>query len=308
MQRTNSVFLSLITMFIFCFIATSNYAQTVDLDPVSKTIDGITNIAASIVADSFVPMTHYNDNNYTISIIPAYFSIQKAYDDPEIKGKDLKGYGGGAGFGYATNNRIMFYGIAAYMQFDGKLTGSFYKGITNDSFTMYVDYSITALYTGIGYDLVESESFSLPLFTGIFVQHYNGSGSLPEYLNTRLSVDSSSNLFGFSIGIAPSYKYNDMFKITPYYLFSYSLNEPDATAKIVNTTIPLLPVSFEYDLHTDNVKASMIGLTLTWLSSKSLSLSLSVGGWIRNETSWYNETFLNGLQMKSAVLVVSFSK
>ncbi|HQG43449.1 MAG TPA: hypothetical protein PLE64_12135 [Spirochaetota bacterium] len=98
-----------------------------------------------------------------------------------------------------------------------------------------------------------------------------------------------------------------MFKITPYYLFSYSLNEPDATAKIVNT-IPLLPDSFEYDLQTDNVKASMIGLSLTWLSSKSLSLSLSVGGWIRNETSRYNETFLNGLQMKSTVLVVSFSK
>ncbi|HQL44043.1 MAG: hypothetical protein KBG92_05990 [Spirochaetes bacterium] len=63
MQRTNSVFLSLITMFIFCFIAISNYFQIVNLDTMRKTIDGFTNIsvsAASIVADSFAPMTHLN--------------------------------------------------------------------------------------------------------------------------------------------------------------------------------------------------------------------------------------------------------
>ena len=97
-----------------------------------------------------------------------------------------------------------------------------------------------------------------------------------------------------------------MVTITPYYLFSYSLNKPDATAKITNTTNPMLPISIEYDLSTENVKASLLGLALTWKSSKSVSLSLSLGGWIRNETSWYNKTFLNGLQMKSAIVVVSF--
>ncbi len=95
-----------------------------------------------------------------------------------------------------------------------------------------------------------------------------------------------------------------MFKITPYYLLSYSLNEPDATAKITNT---MLPVPIEYNISTDNVRVSMVGLTLTLLTSKSVALSISLGGWIRNETSWYNKTFLNGLQMKSAIVVISFS-
>lgn len=54
---------SLIIIFgLFIWLNSLNnvYAQTIDLDPSSKTIDGITNIAASIVADSFVPMTHYS--------------------------------------------------------------------------------------------------------------------------------------------------------------------------------------------------------------------------------------------------------
>lgn len=284
----------------------SLFAQSIDLEPSAKAVDGITNIAASIVADSFVPMTHYNKDNYIVSIVPAYFTVQKAYDDPEINGKDLKGYGAGLGFGYATSDRMLVYVIAAYMHFDGKLSSAFYKGLDSNEYQMKVDYSVMALYTGMGYDLVESNEYSLPLFTGIFIQKYNGKGSLPEISNTRLSVDSSSSLFGISFGIAPSYTYHEMVTITPYYLFSYSLNKPDATAKITNTTNPMLPISIEYDLSTENVKASLLGLALTWKSSKSVSLSLSLGGWIRNETSWYNKTFLNGLQMKSAIVVVSF--
>ncbi|MEW6527587.1 MAG: hypothetical protein AB1444_13110 [Spirochaetota bacterium] len=281
------------------------FAQSIDLDPSAKTIDGITNIAASIVADSFVPMTHYNKDNYMVSIVPAYFTVQKAYDDPEIKGKDLKGYGAGAGFGYATSDRMLIFGIAAYMHFDGRLSSAFYKGLDANNYQMKVDYSIISLYSGIGYDVVESSEFSLPLFAGIFIQKYNGTGTLPEISNIKLSVDSSATLFGVSFGIAPSFKYDDLFKITPYYLVSYSLNKPEATAKIT-TTVPF-PISENYDVPTKNVKASMVGLALTWLSSKSVSLSLSLGGWIRNEMSWYNKTFLNGLQMKSAVLVVSFN-
>ena len=297
----------IITMTIITvLLPLSLFAQNIALDPSAKVVDGITNIAASIVADSFVPMTHYNKDNYMVSIVPAYFTVQKAYDDPEINGKDLKGYGAGLGFGYATSDRMLVYGIAAYMHFDGKLSSAFYKGLDSNEYQMKVDYSVIELYTGMGYDLVESTAFSFPLFAGIFIQKYDGKGSLPEILNTKLSVDSASSLFGISFGIAPSYRYHDTFTITPYYLFSYSLNKPEATAKITNSTNPMLPIIIKYDLSTDNVKASMVGLALTWKSSKSVSLSLSLGGWIRNETSWYNKTFLNGLQMKSAILVVSF--
>lgn len=304
-QRTRyGIFIIFLAIIVILFSNTL-FAQTIDLDPSAKTIDGITNIAASIVADSFVPMTHYNEDNYMVSIVPAYFTVQKVYDDPEINGNDVKGYGAGTGFGYATSDRMLIYGIAAYMHFDGRLSSAFLKGLDANIYQMKVDYSIISLYSGIGYDVVESSEFSLPLFAGIFIQKYNGTGSLPEILDTKLSVDSSATLFGVSFGIAPSFKYNDLFKITPYYLVSYSLNKPDATAKIT-TTAPF-PITANYDVPANNIKASMVGMALTWLSSKSVSLSLSLGGWLRNETSWYNKTFLNGLQMKSAVLVVSFS-
>lgn len=309
MKRLSNFLLTILSSSLstFLFISNALHAQPIDTDPSSKAIDGISNIAASIAADSFAPMTHYNDGSYIISIVPAYFTIQNAYDDPEIKGNDLKGCGGGAGLGYATSDRTMFYAVIAYMHLDGKLTAAFYKGLVDGDFSMKVDYSIISLYTGIGYDLIESHSTSLPLFAGIFIQKFDGSGILPKYLTTELSVDSSSSLFGISLGIAPSYKFKDMFKITPYYLFSYSINEPYASAKIVDTSNPFFPISTEYDLSTNNVNTSMVGLSLTWLGTKLVSVSLSLGGWMRNETSWYNETFLNGLQMKSAILVVSFS-
>jgi hypothetical protein len=124
----------------------SLFAQSIDLEPSAKAIDGITNIAASIVADSFVPMTHYNKDNYIVSIVPAYFTVQKAYDDPEINGKDLKGYGAGLGFGYATSDKMLVYGIAAYMHFDGKLSSAFYKGLDSNEYQMKVDYSVIPLY------------------------------------------------------------------------------------------------------------------------------------------------------------------
>jgi hypothetical protein len=305
MKQYISYGLIIFSAIIVLLVPHTIFAQTINLDPSAKTIDGITNIAASIVVDSFVPMTHYNEDNYVVSIVPAYFTVQKAYDDPEINGNELKGYGAGTGFGYATSDRMLIYGIAAYMHFDGRLSSAFYKGLDANNYQMKVDYSIISLYSGIGYDVVESSSFSLPLFAGIFIQKYNGTGSLPEISNTKLSVNSSATLFGVSLGIAPSFKYNDLFKITPYYLVSYSLKKPEATAKIT-TTVPFT-MTANYDVPTKNVKASMVGLALTWLSSKSISLSLSLGGWIRNETPWYNKTFLNGLQMKSAVLVVSFS-
>jgi hypothetical protein len=50
-------------MFVLCIITISNYSQIVNLDTIRKTIDGFTNIsvsAASILTDSFVPMTHLN--------------------------------------------------------------------------------------------------------------------------------------------------------------------------------------------------------------------------------------------------------
>ncbi len=305
MKQVTKYFKLICLLFSCLCIHSIVYAQSIDLDPASKTIDGISNIAASIVADSFVPMTHYNKDNYMVSIVPAYYTVQKAYDDPQVEGKDLKGFGAGAGFGYATSDRLLIYGIAAYMHIDGKLLSTFYEGLNSSEYPMDVNYSIFSVYSGLGYDIIESEAFSLPVFTGIFFQKYNGTGSLPEILNTRLSVDSSGTLFGVSFAIAPSFKYNDLFKITPYYLFSYSLNEPDASAKIT-TTVPF-NISTSYELSTSHVKSSMAGLALTWLSSKSVSLSLSLGGWIRNETSWYNKKFLDGLQIKSAVLVVSFN-
>jgi hypothetical protein len=295
----------LLPAFILLF-SLSIFAQQWDSSVAEKGVDGIANVASSIIADSFVPMTHYNHEDLVITLVPAYFDIQKAYDDPEVGGKDLTGYSAALGAGYALSDRCMAYGVLAHMNIKGDMEGKFYPELSNEKYRLKTDYSLTALYGGMGFDLLgDNSTLSIPIYAGVFVERYDVSLSLPEESGYRVTADDTGYLYGGSLAVALSWKIMEMFKLTPYYLYSISFNKPEITAK-ASTSVPF-PYTKSQTMTMDRVNAGMAGLALTWMTTDAFSVSVSLGGWLTSQTGWYNEKFLDGLEMKSIVVALSYT-
>jgi len=204
----------------------------------------------------------------------------------------------------------MAYGVLAHMNIKGDMKGKFYPElISTDELTMATDYSLTALYGGLGFDLLDDNStFSIPVYAGIFVERYDVSVSIPETNNVKFNADDTGYLYGGSLAVALSWKIMEMFKLTPYYLYSISFNKPEITGTAQNTTfIPPFDKASQ-TMTMDTVSAGMAGLALTWMTTDAFSISVSVGGWLASSTGWYNDKYLNGLEMKSVVVALSYTK
>ncbi len=294
---------------IFC--TTSLFAQfTWDSAPAEHAVDGIGNVASSIISDSFTPMTHYSRGQWTLSAVPAWCQIDRAYDDPGIDGDDLKGYGLGAGGGYAIDERWMIYCIASYMNINGglkgNLSGNAYPKISADA-----DYDLYSLLLGGGFDLAGgSRRWSVPVYAGIYMQYYDARISFPRYVNAApaftvdIDVTGNGTLFGLTGGIAPSCEILEKIRVTPYYLVMTSFNRPELKGKVTESSG--IPVTVTTDLRMERVFASMVGLCLTYMTDGALSFSFNVGGILSSSTGYYNEKFLNGLRMKSVVMAVTY--
>ncbi len=297
------------TLFFWCSLSASDYINT---SLTEKTVKGIENAATSIISDSFAPMTHYSKGNWTARVSPAYFEVKEIYDMPEAKGDDLKGYSGSMGGGYAFTDELMFYGIFNYISMDGKIEGAFY-GDSYDRTSSDFKYDSLHLTAGIGYDIIPgSRYFSLPVYAGMFVHHYSTDLTFPEFTNTspsftlKGSLSGEGMLYGFSGGIAVSFRLAEIVKITPYYLFTMTMNEADADAEVRGTVLTL-PYSGKENITYGKIRASMIGLNIELYSEKNISLGLSVGGYLSSITPFIRDDLHNGLDIKSVVFVISYN-
>ena len=116
----------------------------------------------------------------------------------------------------------------------------------------------------------------------------------------------SGLLYGLNAGVAVSREFMDLFKITPYFLYTYSFNKAELDNETTFTTI--VPVdSYKSEIDGERVSKGMLGLCLTLMSDKGFSFSVSLGGILTSSSSWYNDEFLNGLKMKSAVAVFTYT-
>lgn len=293
----------------FLFIATIPLgAQTIDWDsdPTEAAVEGVINVTSSIIADSLTPMTHYEKGDVTLSLVPAYFEVDRLYDDPDLRGDDLKGWGFGLGGGYALSDRWMFYGILSGMNIEGTAYDK-----ENPDFEADTEYSLYTLNAGFGFDIVDGGRWSIPLFFGISLQRYSADISLPPItapLYTEVEVTADGFLYAVTAGLAVSGEFLNMFRITPYFLMIRSLNKPEITAEVTQENpFPLPALSEDIDLELDPVQAGMLGLSLTFLGGSSWSISVSVGGYLASSSGYYNDIFLDGLEMKSVVLVFSYT-
>lgn len=311
MRRVSGIILSCFIGIMICVANT--FAQSLDLgaDLSKKAMQGIISVTSTIVADTFTPMTHYNQGEWTASVVPAWIEVKQANDDPVIRGDRLRALGGGLGGGYALSDRWMLFGIGAYMGIDGKI---YAKGL--DQYRIDVDYGLGAFIAGAGFDLIGGGgAFSIPVYAGACLQGYRAGIDPPalplvlpgsaQVLDARLS--GSGALLSLIGSIALSYDLFDTIRITPYYLFIRSLNRPELHAVTDYTLLSPLAAAYpvKSTLRFDYITANMLGLKIGLLPSGSISVSVSIGGMIMTAVKGYSESH-NGIRMISAVLAVTY--
>ncbi len=288
---------------IFLSIAASPIkAQVVwDKDPAETAVQGIINVTSSIISDSFTPMTHYSEGDWNMTLVPAYFTVSRVFDDPDLRGDDLKGWALGFGGGYALSDRWLLYGIFAAMRIEGEVYDKDYADFRAD--TTYTLYSLNA---GFGYDIINGDSkWSLPLFFGISIERYSADIGLPPItlpVYTEVDVSGDGMIYGLSGGVAVSREFFGTVRITPYLLLLRSVNQPEMKANFTD-----LPIPYEINFKLDPVNASMFGLNVTYIADRTFSISISAGGYLSSSSGFYNDAFLDGLRMKSVVIAITYS-
>lgn len=277
-------------------------AQVVwDEGPTEAAVQGIINVTSSIISDSFTPMTHYREGDWSMSLVPAYFTISRIFDDPDLRGDDLQGWALGFGGGYALSDRWLLYGIFAAMRIEGEAYDSDYANFRVD--TTYTLYSLNA---GFGFDIIGGDSkWSIPLFFGMSLERYSADIGVPPITGPpviEVDVSGEGMIYGVSGGIAVSREFFGRVRITPYVLMLRSINQPEMTAHFTAFLI-----SEEMDFRLDPVAASMLGLNITYVADSSFSISISTGGYLSSSSGFYNDAFLDGLRMRSIVIAITYS-
>ena len=288
------------------------FAQSVDWESEAtrKTIDGISNIASSIISDSFTPMTHFKKGEWTVSVVPAYARVKQAYDDPEVKGEGMNVFSGGFGGGYAVNDSLMVYGIMSFMKADGKLKGKIYGDQFGEQ-KFDTDYSLVNFNTGIGYDLLAfSDSWSVPVYAGVSLQRFGVDVKPPTVSGSGYSMQSdisgSGVIFGLNAGIAASKLILDTYRITPYFLWMRGLNRPELEGDVKITNPLSYDTSSKEKFKLDPVKAYMLGLNFTVNTGDRWAVSVCTGGLLSSLTGFYHEKANDGLDMISVVIAITY--
>lgn len=307
-----SLKLSVIVCVYLLMFQLKAYSQSLDYgankgsELTEDAVQGIENVTASIISDSFTPMTHYSKGDYVFSLVPAYFEVNRLFDESELEGDDLNGYALGFGGGYALSDRFMLYGIFAGLNMEGD--------IYSEEFPDYkagAEYSMYAFLAGLGFDIIDLSGWSVPLYLGLCVQRYDAEIIPPSFsfssLTAEVKVTGSGLLYGPTAGIAVSKELFSILRVTPYFLMLWNMNKPELTAEATARVPPFFEYKDKYKLEMEEVRTSMFGLNITYLSTESLSFSVSAGGLISSGTNYYNEKFLGGLDMMSIVIAISYS-
>ncbi len=302
-----------ILMALFIFLPAALSALTVPYSTAAteKGVEAICGVTEAIIADSFSPMTHYNEGDGVITLSPSYVTIDKVYDSPEIKGDGLTGKSAGIGTGKALSGRFMVYGIAAALNISGDIA---YNDYSSGNLTAETDFSLFSLHGGGGYDLIDSTVFSMPVFAGVHIQYYSAeltTESVPVddgfIYDTTLNIDGSGLLYGISGGIAPSIKLFGRLKITPYLMFLYNLNSTSLDANFTfEEQISHTKYNQSADFDVDPIFEVTTGLDIGLESKSGFSVSLALGGLITTLTGKGSSTASRGVEMTPVVLIVSY--
>lgn len=300
----------LILIFIPVALSAQNFPYSSEYS--DRAVRGIENISASIISDAFSPMTHYSEGNEIISVVPAYFTVERLMKDPDIECDNFNGKAFGAGYGRAMTDNFMMYVILAGMKMGGDLEYAAYGsqfGVINNR----VDYSLLSVLGGGGCDLIDNEIFSMPVFFGVHMQYYSAEISSDPVTwtdmvtyNVDMKTSGSGLLYGISGGVAFSLKIPGNIKITPYFLYMRNFNKAELESSV---TLENLGIEYKnkFSFDTDPVSAGMTGISIGYESDSGFSFSIAMGSMLSSLAGKGSEASGNGVKMKSLVLIFSYN-
>ncbi len=312
-KQERSYMMVFIAVILMIPAALSAQSFPYDSQLTEKAVKSIEDISASIISDSFAPMTHYKAGDTTYSVVPAYFTADQLMDDPEIKGKDFRGVVIGAGGGHAVTDNLMTYFILTGMKMKGDLEypayGELFPAVTSSA-----DYSLVTLLGGAGYDLLDDDIFSIPVYFGVNVQYFSADlksdpvtwNPVPAY-DVDMKTSGSGFLYGVSGGIAASAKILNKIKITPYLLYIRNFNSGSVDSEISLSQSGLTIAREKFSVDTDPVSAWMTGLNLEYIGDSGFSASVALGSMVSSLIGYGSRSTDNGVEMKSVVLIFSYN-
>jgi hypothetical protein len=290
----------------------AQFAATYDPGISRKAVESIEYIAASIISDSFSPMTRYSTGDTFYSVVPAGFEADRLWDDPEINGENFYGASLGAGCGYAITGELMAYVILAGMGIRGNMEmntyGDVYGSLSNDS-----EYMLLNISGGAGYDIFRNNFVSIPVYLGLNLQYFSAEFTCDPVSYTsgvtytvNNTTSGSGLLAGMSGGIAASFRVFSSFIITPYYLYLQNFNSGSMKAEFKLSSAGL-PVTESARFDLDPVSAGMFGLNIGYKNESGFSFSIALGSLISSLTGYGSKASDNGLEIKTIVLIFSYN-
>lgn len=242
---------------------------------VEQTIQGIEAVVKNAIAAAFIPMTDFEKGDLLFIGSPGYLTVREVYQNPTIAGAPLNGGTLGIGAGYALNDKFMVYSILTGLYLNGALEADFFS---DGPVSAETKGTFLSLFTGIGYELIESKYLSLPLFLGFNGGYYSMDVIYPEYSNSgfKFNANTSGNGFlgGLSGGIAARVKYRG-FSLTPYYLYMVNFNgvSVDTTTEMDSW---LFSDSYEMNHSIDPYQGGYFGTSLAFKTKSGWFYNLSL--------------------------------
>ncbi|MFP4565043.1 MAG: hypothetical protein ACLFNX_00985 [Spirochaetaceae bacterium] len=279
-------------------------------DATEEAVSAITGVAEMIIADSFSPMTGFDEGELRFVVSPALFQIDQVHEDPEVGSDNLGGWSVGAGVASARSDRLLLYGIASAMRITGAVELEPYDGV-DQRVGADIDYSLASLLGGVGYELYESRMLSIPAFIGPQLLYYSGNVEPETVESGGYTVESSLSGTGLipavSGGIAAALEILGTVKITPYVLGLVGLSGTALDAQITATRPNPPNLDTEEDVSVDPTVAAMFGLDMGYHSAAGWSVSLALGDLIAYFTGAGNTVANDGLEMRPLILIVAYS-
>lgn len=300
-------------VFLFLLSVMTVSAQSYDAKIVNSAVEGIVSVANIVVSDTFVPMTHYCEGEWSTTAVGAYMTVEQLYDNPELKGDDFSGWGWGIGGGYAVSSTFMCYAIYSGLIFNGDIAGTSYDGLAGGKYEMNAKYSMHALFAGAGFDFFGGNArWSFPLYAGIGIQRYDVSIDFPFTYSSIVppityrhdaDVSGSGFLYGGTFAMALSGKIWRL-QITTYLLYFWTINKPDLEAS-VHQSDPVVD-NFTHEVETGRVSVLTPGLQISGIITPGLSATLSLGGFLASKFELFNNNMSHGLKVDSVAVGITY--
>ncbi len=311
--------IAFLTLILFITFIQKSYSMEFE-----GSMRGLCNLATAFQSDTFYPKTHFQENEIFLSVTPAYYSVEVFCEQEStpgsygytVTGDDANVFGVNMAVDYCINRDWMLFTSLTVMKSGGKITNTSSTGSKE-----FTEGDMTTLYQniGFGYEFLNSDKWSFPMYLGFayrkFFVDMTGTNDSPYNTLYRADIDSTDCVYGFFIGFSVARRFvllDNNFKLVFFMTWDGFDEEIEFDITVTDSSDPLkIGARSKSEScatpHSDFfLSGPLPGLKFTWESQNSISLSISINGFISNTINWYNDYFIEGLKYKYASITVSY--